>query len=380
MYSLLFRDHGLSTTAISSLFIIWSVASFVLEVPSGAWADLVDRRLLLVVSAPISATGFATWILWPTYPGFALGFVLWGLSGALMSGTFEALLYDELATRHATGAYAGLFGWANAGAMAANLTATALAAPLYSWGGYELVAWISVAVALVHGLLAWSLPAAPRVDDVDETAQFDGSGSFAHRYVEMLRSGITEATRQRPVRHLVVIGAALYGLTAYDEYFGLVATEAGAATDQVALLVALTVAGQLAGTALAGRTATLPRRAMTVVVVSSGALIAVGALAGHPLGFVAIAVGYGLTENAVVVADAKLQDAISGRARATVTSLSGFSAEVVAVVIFAAIAVGSSWLAVSTLLAIATLPVLGIAAAVRFWWPEPISGGRVRGS
>ena len=342
------------------MFVIWSVTSFILEVPSGAWADLVDRRLLLAVSGPIYAAGFATWILWPSYAGFAAGFVLWGLSGALMSGTFEAFIYDELAARGATDAYAGLLGHANAAATAASLVATALAAPLYGWGGYAAVAWVSVAVALLHGLLAWSLPAAPAVEHVD-----------GQRYLHLLREGIGEAARHAPVRRLVIIGASLYGLTAYDEYFGLVALEAGATTDQVPLLVALAIAGQLAGTALAGRTASLPPRAMAAIVTGAGVLTAAGALAGHPLGFVAIAAGYGLTENVAVVADAKLQDAITGPARATVTSLSGLSAEVVAVAIFLAIAAGSSCLAVSTLLALATVPVLGIAAAVRAWWPAP---------
>jgi hypothetical protein len=39
VYTLLFSDTGLSVWQISSLFIIWSVSSLVLEVPSGAWAD-----------------------------------------------------------------------------------------------------------------------------------------------------------------------------------------------------------------------------------------------------------------------------------------------------------------------------------------------------
>ena len=94
--------------------------------------------------------------------------------------------------------------------------------------------------------------------------------------------------------HLLVIAAALYGLTAYDEYFPLVAREAGASTNAAALLVALTVRGQLAGNAFAGRLASLSPRGMSTIVTLSGGLIATGALAGHRLGFVAIAAGYGL--------------------------------------------------------------------------------------
>lgn len=39
LYQLLFTDHGLSASEVSTLFIIWSTTTFVLEVPSGAWAD-----------------------------------------------------------------------------------------------------------------------------------------------------------------------------------------------------------------------------------------------------------------------------------------------------------------------------------------------------
>lgn len=352
------------------MFVVWSVTTFVLEVPSGAWADIVDRRLLLVLSAAIYATAFAVWIVWPTFLGFALGFVLWGLSSALMSGTFEALLYDELVARGAEQGYARIIGFANAAAMSANLVATALAAPLFAWGGYAAVAWVSVAVALIHGLLAWSLPSAPKTETADETAGADGERPFIARYASTLRSGIRESVTNPPVRHLLVIVAVLYGLTAFDEYFAVVAREAGASTSDVPLLMAITVAGQVAGTALGGRTVGMSRRTATLVVAAAGAFIAAGALSGHPAGFVAIGIGYGLVENTVVVSDAKLQHSISGSARATVTSVSGFSSEVVAVAVFVTIGAGSAWWSFATMLAVCCIPMLGIAAAVRSWWPE----------
>jgi MFS family permease len=347
------------------------VTSFVLEVPSGAWADLVDRRALLILNAPVYAAGFATWIVWPTYAGFAVGFALWGLSGALMSGTFEAWLYDELAAHGATDRYAGLLGWANSAATGASGAAIGAAAPLFAWGGYAAVAWASVAIALTHGALAWTLPAASRSGAVDATqaAPSDSECSFLRRYAAMLSAGMSEATRRPDVRHLVVIVAVLYGLTAYDEYFAVVAREAGASTADVPLLIALTVAGQFVGSAAAGRAAGLSARGMTAVIAIAAVLIAAGALAGHPAGFVAIAIGYGLTENAIVVSDAKLQDGIESRARATVTSVSGLAAEIVAVTIFAAVATGTSWWSTSTMLAVVTVPALAVAALTRRWWP-----------
>ena len=152
----------MSATEISSLLIIWSAASFLFEVPSGAWADIVDRRVLLAVSGPIYAGAFALWTLRPGYVGFALGFVLWGLSSALMSGTFEAFLYDELVAQDRESSYARVLGWTNSAEVVATMVGIAAGGPLYAWGGYRLVGAASVLVALVHGALAWSLPGARR--------------------------------------------------------------------------------------------------------------------------------------------------------------------------------------------------------------------------
>lgn len=291
MYVLLFSDRGLSPAAISSLFIIWSTTSFVLEIPSGAWADVVDRRLLLVVSAAIYAAGFALWILWPTYPGFAIGFVLWGFSGALMSGTFEAYLYDGLVARGAASTYARLLGRAEAAAMVAALVGTASAAPLYGWGGYALVGWASVGAALIHGLCARSLPDPTRTDTADATAAAVSltvrpaeASSLLRRYGTMLRSGMSEAIRRRPVRHLVLISAVLMGVSAYDEYFGLLARDTGASTADIPILMSVVAAGQVAGTAAAGRTATMSRHWMALVVAGAGVLVAAGAVTHHPIG------------------------------------------------------------------------------------------------
>jgi MFS family permease len=400
IYSLLFADHGLSVGEISSLFVLWSVVSFVFEVPSGAWADTVDRRLLLVASGVIYATGFSSWMLWPTYLGFAVGFVLWGLSSAVMSGTFEALLYDELTAQGRPGSYARIKGWCHATAMAANLAATAGAAPLHALGGYAMVGWSSVAIAAAHTVLAWSLPRAPRVESADDTLSelhsSDGSpptagstpqkgrfapdegrfapdeGRFAARYFSMLRAGVREAASERRVRHTVVVLACLLGLTVYDEYFPLVAREQGVALGDVPLVIGLVVLGQLVGTALAGRAARLSSRAIAGFAAAAAVSIAAGAVAGHPIGFVAIAVGYGLANNANLVVEARLQDVISGPARATVTSVAGLSSEVVAVSCYAFLMIGSAWWSAAVLTASLGLPMLATAALAARWLPGPL--------
>lgn len=366
VYALLFRDSGLSAAQVSSLFVLWSVTSFALEIPAGALADLVDRRSLLVASGVSYVGAFTAWTVWHTYLGFAAGFMLWGLSSALMSGTFEALLYDELTASGAVGRFAHTLGVASAAALVANLAAELGCSPLIALGGYPLVGWVSVGAACLHTGLACSLPRAATASRANLAVGDEPEAS----YLDLLRSGTSEAVRVPAVRHVVAVNACLLGLLAYDEYFPLVAREHGARTSVVPLLVSLVVAAQAIGTSVAGRTEHMRGRTMAVVVAAGGVLVSVGAVAHQLVAFVAIAAGYGLLNNAIVVTQARLQVVISGPARATVTSVSGLVSEVVALLVYAGFAVGSTWLSTSALVALLGVPVVALAVAVNRWLPS----------
>lgn len=91
--------------------------------------------------------------------------------------------------------------------------------------------------------------------------------------------------------------------------------------------------------------------------------MAAGALSRHPAGVLALAAAFGVFQCATIVADTRLQDSITGPARATVTSLAGMSTDV------ATLAVYSSYAALVELsghpgaFALLMLPYLTIA----FW-------------
>ncbi len=401
LYGVLFADHGLSTAQISLLLAIWSVTAFLLEVPSGAWADTVSRRGLLVLSCVLQAACFALWMLAPSFVGFALGFLVWGIAGALESGTFEALVYDDLVAHGEPSAYARIMGWARGAQESTVLVAILAAAPLFALGGYALVGWVSVAVGLLHTLTALALPSAPvaisaaAVDDLDDeppagpvgphvktgaatvVAQPNSHGTTSSRYLVMLKTGLSEALHVRRVRRGVLLGALLYGVTAFDEYFGLLAVSGGASTSTSALLVGVTVAGSLIGSLLAGRTEVVSSRALAAALFIAGILFIAGALAvgvatGPALvwvGFVGIGIAYGIDFNAEVIAGARLQDAIEGPARATVTSVSGLLSEIVALGVFGFVAVATQWLAMSTTIALLGTVLLVAAALTPTWLP-----------
>jgi len=333
------------------LFAIWSVVSFAFEVPSGALADAWSRRGLYAVGELLTAAGYALWLIWPAFPGFALGFVLWGLGGALSSGTLEALVYDQVGDD-----YAKVMGRAGTVSILATLAATLLATPALTLGGYRLVGLASIAVVTLGGLLALRLPDSSGTPGADPPG--DGDESDSRGYRQLLRSGLRDAVKDRRTVLAVAVAALLPGFTALDEYLPLLARDKGAPTVAVPLLYALVAGAMAAGSALAGRyAAPLP-----AVVTAAAALLAAGALVPHLIGMVPVAAAFGLLQYAMIRAETTLQESITGPARTTVLSVSGFGAEVFAVLLYAGFGLP---VPLPLLFALATTPLLLTAGLAR---------------
>jgi hypothetical protein len=367
VYALLFAETGLSTAEITSLLIIWSVVPVVLEVPSGAIADLIPRRILLVGAALIRGIGFGLWVAAPGYPSFAIGFVLWGGGSALESGTYESYVYDHLVAAGAVDRYRAVISSGRSGGLVLNLLATVTAAPLLSAWGFGAVGAVSVAACIAQALIAATLPADRRMARHGGAAESTQNGpadveGLGAGWFATVRAGLAEATRVRAVRRALVLAVLLPAFGVLDEYFGLLARDMHTSLDAIPLLVSSTVAAQAIGAFAARR---FPARRVGAAIVASAALIGAGALAGVPVGFLAVAVGYGLFEMAVVVVETRLQDAITGPARATVTSVAGMLLDGLTIGMLGAIAVGSAVLSVIGIvvaLAIGMLPVAWLAA------------------
>ena len=354
VYALLFADAGLTTGQISSLFAIWSIVAFAFEVPSGALADVWSRRGLYALGAVLTALGYASWIIWPAYPGFALGFVLWGVGGAFASGTLEALVYDELEAGGHADDYARLMGRAGTIAILAMLAATLLATPAYTVGGYRLVGIASVATVTLGGLLALRLP------DFDGTrANPDNRGEDG--YLATLTDGLRESVKGRRIAWAVAIAALVPGFTALDEYLPLLARDKGAPTTLVPLVFGLTALAMAAGSALAGRIPALGPRSLAAAVTGAAALLTAGALIPSVVGMVAVSAAFGILQFAMILTETRLQEEITGRARTTVLSVSGFASEVFAVGLYAFFALDAP---LPLLFALCAVPLALTAAAI----------------
>jgi MFS family permease len=102
VFAVLFLDFGLTLEQFALLNAAWAATIVLLEVPSGALADIIGRRNLLVVASVLMIAELAILCLAPQGGGqllfsiFLANRVLSGMAEAAASGADEALAYDAL--------------------------------------------------------------------------------------------------------------------------------------------------------------------------------------------------------------------------------------------------------------------------------------------
>jgi MFS family permease len=155
----LFLDLGLTLEQYALLNVIWAIVIIVLEIPSGALADVIGRKRVVVLAAALMVAEMAVlafaprgaWMFWL----LVLNRILSGAAEACASGADEALAYDSLPEddRKATWprVLESLMRWKSGGFFIAMISGAALfdqnlMATLLGWTGWtpsagETVRW-----------------------------------------------------------------------------------------------------------------------------------------------------------------------------------------------------------------------------------------------
>jgi MFS family permease len=367
VWTLWFNDHDVTTGQISTVFLLWAFIALVFEIPSGALADRVDRRRLLATAFLIRGVGIGVWLVWPTFGGLVIGAALWAIHDALASGTWEAMIHDELTAIGDDRSYAPVMARIGQFSDLGVATGTLLGAALLSaWIGIEVglatLGWMTVAAHVGSISLVWTMPDVRWVTAVDEPVTL-------HAWWSTLRGGVSEARHEPIVGELVVLGALLSGLFLFDEYVPLLSRARGGSDASASVIVLVVWIALLLGGEVAARRPNV--RGLTAGAgLLAGVAVTVVALTTDPVWTLALlAVCYGAHAIAWVPTDARLQERATPATRATVTSVRGFGASVVSMTFFAVVALMSNGddptpgllaalglLAVTGLLLIAWLP------------------------
>ena len=102
VFAILFLDFGLTLEQFALLNAAWAAAIVLFEVPSGALADTIGRRKLLVVAGILMVVELALLCFVPLgnasilFAVFVVNRILSGVAEAAASGADEAIAYDSL--------------------------------------------------------------------------------------------------------------------------------------------------------------------------------------------------------------------------------------------------------------------------------------------
>jgi MFS family permease len=256
VFMVMFLDFGISVEEFGILNAVWAAAIVLLEVPSGALADLVGRRRLLVAGAILMVCEMLVLCLVPVpsswvLPALIVNRILSGAAEAFVSGADEALAFDSLQAHGRSGEWPRvlerLMKWGGLVTVVVMITGSllydpgplnALAAACGLPGGlthaetFRLPVWLTLgfAVAAVGAALAMREP--PRV----AAASHPGGTGLAAPFLQTAATGrwilsqplvlvviVAGVLLDQPIRQVLVVSSEIYRQIGVPErFFGLI--------------------------------------------------------------------------------------------------------------------------------------------------------------
>ena len=163
---LAFLEKGLDFTDIGILIAVRELTTNLLEIPSGAVADVISRRFSMILS-------FGAYIVAFTTLGYAsdmnllyLGMVFFGVGEAFRSGTHKAMIFAWLRSQDREDERVKIYGYTRSWSKYGSAVSVALAAPIVLFtDSYE---WIFLAAIVPYALNIVNFLGYPK--DLDEAA------------------------------------------------------------------------------------------------------------------------------------------------------------------------------------------------------------------
>ena len=155
---LFFQENGLSMCQVFLLQSVFSIVIVISEVPSGYLADIIGRKISIIIGCILAFAGFATYSLSYGFWGFLFAELFLGLSNSFISGADSALIYDSLIEIKSKNEYkkiegrllsVGNFSEGIAGLVGGFLALVSLRTPFYFEAAITFLA-IPVAFSLVE--------------------------------------------------------------------------------------------------------------------------------------------------------------------------------------------------------------------------------------
>jgi len=149
VYAIFMQNHGISEMQLSTLLIVFSLATIATQVPATWLTNKLGYKNAVMFGQLLKGIGFTLFLVWPTFAGFLLGMFLWGTMSAFYGTAYEGLIYDGLRARHHNHIYSRVLGMRyNAQAVGSALAAFGSLVMLWGYEWVTIASLVSIALSM----------------------------------------------------------------------------------------------------------------------------------------------------------------------------------------------------------------------------------------
>jgi MFS family permease len=281
VYPLFLRSRGLNQFEINSVLAMYFAVTFLLDVPTGAFADAIGRRLAFVLGCALRCLGFGFYFLSHTYVLFLVAETIDAIGTTFCNGAIDAWGVDALDEAGFEGTKDRLF----SRVLQLSSLGFMVTALIGAFVGQVDIAWpwlLGAGGFVISGLCGMLLHERPRL------ASSGGHRAMREAIRVRIGAGIQRGFGIRSVRLLSFAEAIILGLWApyWLEWPLLFKDGYGAGVWVVGWIFCVLGLGRMIGAEVAARmVGVAPRRAHLVsgLLIASGLLLAgAGFAAGRP--------------------------------------------------------------------------------------------------
>jgi len=150
--TIMFSDYGLNAKKLSFVFVIALLTQMIFEIPSGTLADRFGRKNTLLLGSFSYIVALTVLFFGKNFITFVIACMFYGLAMSLKSGTFMALVYDNMKDLDIVKNFAKLKGRAT-GFGLVGISLSALGASFLIKFGYNYLIIASFAVNLIYFII-----------------------------------------------------------------------------------------------------------------------------------------------------------------------------------------------------------------------------------
>lgn len=193
------NKKGLNLTSIGVLDAVAFAAIALLEIPSGALADLIGRKYTLAIGSFLYSLGMLFLALTNSISIVVIGYLLWHISNAFFSGTNYAYLYDTLKASNKESDYQKIAGRLRAISSIALASGSLIGGWIAATTSLSVIFYIIFALCLISTIIALTLKE-PRMQKDTEIKQSVGL---------LIRSSLSFVISRPMVRNLILMNGII---------------------------------------------------------------------------------------------------------------------------------------------------------------------------